>query len=112
MNNIEVRPEFLRAGKNDFFRKLNKEVQETVLKDKKLQYKNIYKAIFLLLLFLCCYCSILLFGSHTFLLFTFYILMGFSMILLFVNSFHDASHGALFFTKKQNRYFCYIVDFK
>lgn len=110
MNNIEVRPEFLRAGKNDFFRKLNKEVQETVLKDKKLQYKNIYKAIFLLLLFLCCYCSILLFGNHTFWLFTFYILMGLSMILLFVNSFHDASHGALFFTKKQNRTFCYIVD--
>ncbi|MGL2987433.1 fatty acid desaturase family protein [Flavobacterium sp. RSSA_27] len=110
MNNTEVKPEFLRPGKDDFFRKLNKEVQEKVLKDKKPKYRNRLKALLLLLIFIASYSSILLFGNSTPLLFLSYLFMGFSMILLFVNSFHDASHGALFFTKKQNRTFCYIVD--
>lgn len=110
MENIGQKPQFLRAGKDDSFKRLAKEVHETVLKDKRLQYKNIAKALGFIALFFISYTCILAFGNKTSFLFTFYIIMGFAMILTFVNSFHDASHGALFFTKKQNRMFCYVVE--
>lgn len=111
MSGIGQRPQFLRAGKDDFYKKLAKEVQQTVLKDKKPQRKNIIKAYSLIGAFLAAYICILVFGNHSILLYGFYIIMGFSMILIFVNSFHDASHAALFSTEKQNRNFCYIIDF-
>ncbi|MEZ4853329.1 fatty acid desaturase [Flavobacterium sp.] len=103
-------PVFKRASKDDFFKKMIKEVQEKVLTNKNIQRKNIYKALFLLFLFCVFYACILLFGNTTKLLFLFYILMGFSMIVLFVNSFHDAAHNAVFFSKKQNRWFCYVLE--
>ena len=109
MENLK-RPTFQRTSKDDFFRKMLKEVHENVLQDKNIQRKNIFKAIFLLVCFLCFYICILVFGNNTTLLFLFYILMGISMIVLFVNSFHDAAHGAVFFNKKQNRIFCYVLE--
>lgn len=36
--------------------------------------------------------------------------MGFSMIVLFVNSFHDAAHGSVFFSKKYNQLFCNVLE--
>lgn len=110
MDDIGQKPQFLRAGKDDSFKQLAKEVHEMVLKDKKSYYKNIIKAMSLLIMFASSYFSILAFGNNTLLLFTLYIIMGFSMILIFINPFHDASHGALFATKKQNRMFCYVVE--
>lgn len=109
MENLK-RPTFQRTSKDDFFRKMLKEVHENVLQDKNIQRKNIFKAIFLLVCFLCFYICILVFGNNTTLLYLFYILMGISMIVLFVNSFHDAAHGAVFFNKKQNRIFCYVLE--
>src|SRR6478609_2974534 len=105
MNTIGQRPQFNRAGKDDFFKKLVKEVQENVLKNKKLQRRNIFKAVGLFIAFTCFYSFTLIFGNNTPLLYTSYILMGLSMIVLFVNSFHDAAHGAVFPTKTQNRIF-------
>jgi linoleoyl-CoA desaturase len=110
MDTIGQKPQFLRTRKDDFFLKIVREVHEKVLNDKKMQYKNIIKALGLVTAFFIFYSCILIFGNNIPLLFALYILMGFTMILIFVNSFHDASHGALFFTKKQNRFFCYVVD--
>src|SRR5690554_7519719 len=103
-------PTFIRPQKDDFFKKLVKEVQENVLKDKSIQRKNIYKALFMLMMFFVFYGCILYFGNSTPLLFLFYILMGFSMIIVFVNSFHDAAHNAVFFSKRQNRLYCYVLE--
>lgn len=103
-------PVFIRPQKDDFFKKLVKEVQENILKDKSIQRKNIFKALFMLTIFFVFYGCILYFGNSTPLLFLFYILMGFSMIIVFVNSFHDAAHNAVFFSKKQNRLFCYVLE--
>lgn len=103
-------PIFKRASKDDFFKKMIKEVQEKVLANKNIQRKNIAKALFFLFLFVAFYSCILLFGNNTNLLFLFYFLMGFSMIVVFVNSFHDAAHGAVFFNKKQNRIYCYVLE--
>lgn len=105
-----ARPIYKRNATDKVLRKLTKEVQETVLKDKSIQKKNIAKALLFLASFLVFYVCILLFGNDTNLLYLFYILMGFSMIATFVNSFHDAAHSAVFFTKKQNRLFCYVLE--
>lgn len=103
-------PTFLRPKKDDFFKRLVKEVQENVLKDKSIQKRNVFKALFLLLLYFTFSGCILYFGNLTPLLFLFYILMGFSMIIVFVNSFHDAAHNAVFFNKKHNRIYCYVLE--
>lgn len=105
-----VKPVFQRPTKDDFFKKLIKDVQENVLSSKRLLIKNRIKAFLFLGLFLGFYSLILFFGNTTALLFIFYILMGFSMIILFINSFHDAAHGAVFETAKQNRLYCYVLE--
>lgn len=109
MNTLN-RPTFQKTSKDDFFKKMIKEVNEKVLQDKTIQKKNILKAVFLLISFFSFYVCILIFGNNTVALFSFYILMGFSMIILFVNSFHDAAHNAVFFNRKQNRLFCYLLE--
>lgn len=107
---MNKKPTFNRPPKDDFFKKLIKEVQENILKDKSIQRKSILKALGMLCLYLFFYGCLLYFGNSTPLLFMFYMLMGFSMIVIFVNSFHDAAHNAVFFSRKQNRLFCYVLE--
>jgi len=106
-----VKPTYKKPGPDDFFKKLQKEVQERVLGDKRIQRRNVVKTYFLLFLYLGFYTCILLFGNYTPLLFLFYILLGFSMIMLFINAFHDAAHGAVFKKRKHNQWFMYVLEF-
>ncbi|OYQ34393.1 fatty acid desaturase [Flavobacterium cyanobacteriorum] len=104
------RPVFEKPGKDDFFIKLHREVEEKVLKDESLRTKNIIKSISLLLIYVIFYSCILLFGNNTWLLFLFYMLGGFTMIVLFINAFHDAVHGAVFRKPKYNEWFTYTLE--
>lgn len=67
------RPVYRKPGTDDFFKMLQREVRETVLKDSSLYRMNIVKSIGLLVLFFLFYSCILFFGNNTLLLFTFYI---------------------------------------
>ncbi|SHG26957.1 linoleoyl-CoA desaturase [Flavobacterium johnsoniae] len=104
------RPVYLKAGSDDFFKKMRTEVNETVLQNSSLYHFNVIKSLGLLVLFFLFYSCILLFGSNTSLLFLFYILCGFTMIVLFINAFHDAAHGALFKKAKHNEWFLYVLE--
>lgn len=104
------RPAFAKPGKDDFFIKLHKEVEEKVLTNSNLRNKNIAKSIFLVLLYFIFYACILLFGNNTYLLFVYYVLIGFTMIVLFINAFHDAVHGAIFKKPKYNHWFTYTLE--
>jgi linoleoyl-CoA desaturase len=104
------RPVFKKPEADDFFLKLHREVQESVLEDKSLQRLGIIKAVFLLVVYLLCYFSILAFGNQTPLLLVFYMLTGFSMIVLFINSFHDAVHGSLFEKPLHNKRFTVVLS--
>lgn len=95
-----VRPTYKKAEPDDFFKKMQKEVQDTVLKDPSIQRTNIIKSIGLLLSYFGIYSMILLVGNNTGLLFLLYILLGFNTIILFINAFHDAAHGAV--SKRRN----------
>jgi len=105
-----VKPTFKKPGPDDFFKKLQKEVQEKVLSNKRIQRRIILKTCFLLALYPIFYACILVFGNNTYLLFLFYVLLGFSMILLFVNTFHDAAHGAVFKKRKHNQRLMYMLE--
>lgn len=103
------RPVFKKPDPDDFYKKLRQEVSQ-VLENPKYQRLGIAKAIGLLLLYIALYTGILLFGNHTILLFLFYILTGFAMITLFINTFHDAVHHSVFKTKRYNRWFTGILE--
>jgi linoleoyl-CoA desaturase len=104
------RPVYQKPGPDDFFKKMRREVEEKVLNNDKLYRLNIAKAFGLLALYVLFYCCILLFGNNTPLLFFFYVMSGFVMIVLFINAFHDAAHGALFRKPKHNDLFTYVLE--
>lgn len=101
---------YLKPGTDDFFKKMHKEVDETVLKNSSLYELNVVKSLGLLTLYFVFYACILFFGNRTSLLFFFYILCGITMIVLFINAFHDAAHGALFKKPKHNEWFTYVLE--
>ncbi len=103
------RPTFKKAGTNDFYRELQREVSEKVLSDNSLYRQNIAKAVGLLTAYTMFYASILLFGNNIQLLFLFYMLAGVAMMTLFINGFHDAVHGALFKSPRANFWFSQVL---
>ena len=105
-----IKPVFKKADRDDFFRHLQKEVQEKVLSNKNVQHQIILKSLSLLLLYFAFYSCILVFGNQTALLFTFYILTGLTMILVFLNGFHDAAHQSIFKNRKYNDWFSYVLE--
>ncbi len=104
------RPTYLKPDTDDFYKKMYKEVEDKVLKNKSLYRLNIIKSLALLGFYFACYAGILFFGSDVYLLYFFYILCGVTMIVLFINAFHDAAHGALFKKPKYNDMFTYILE--
>src|SRR5690554_4577250 len=107
---IMIKPVYKKANSDDFFKKLQKEVHENILNNKSIQRQNVIKSFALLLAYFTIYFCILLFGNSIYLLFLFYILLGWSTIILFINAFHDAAHGAVFKNKKHNHLFMNVLE--
>lgn len=105
-----IKPIYRKADSDDFFKKLQKEVHDTVLNDPSIQQMNVLKSIALLILYFVCYFCILFFGNSLPLLFAFYMVLGWSTILLFINAFHDAAHGAVFKKRKHNQWFTNVLE--
>ncbi|MBK0379118.1 fatty acid desaturase family protein [Mucilaginibacter segetis] len=105
-----IKPTFKKAGSDDFYKELLKEVQRKVLQNKSIQKQIIIKSILFITLYFTFYSCILLFGNYTRLLFLFYILTGISMILVFLNTFHDAAHGAIFKKRNYNEWLTYVLE--
>ncbi|HEY0298304.1 MAG TPA: fatty acid desaturase [Arachidicoccus sp.] len=105
-----AKPMFVKGPKDDIFRKIQREVKQNVLGNENIYRQNIAKVIVYALMFVLSYAGIFMFGNNAWWLFAFYILYGISMILIFVNAFHDAAHGALFKTRKLNHIFCYVLE--
>ncbi|MBD3581533.1 fatty acid desaturase family protein [Flavobacterium selenitireducens] len=108
--NQNKRPVFQKPKPDDFYIKLHKEVEETVLKNDYHYKQNIVKAFLFLFGYFALYGCILWLGAQTYWLYFFYVALGFNTILLFINSFHDAAHGALFKSPKNNRAFMYVLE--
>lgn len=104
------RPVYNKPNSEDFFKTMRSEVYESVLNNSSLYRLNISKSLGLLVCFFLCYACILFFGNSVPLLFLFYILCGVIMIVVFINGFHDAAHGALFKRSKHNEWFMYVLE--
>lgn len=104
------RPTYLKPDADDFFKRMREEVNEKVLKNESLYRLNVLKSIGLLMVFFLFYGCVLYFGDSLPLLFLFYILSGITMIVLFINAFHDAAHNALFKNPKSNELFTYVLE--
>lgn len=105
-----TKPSFKKAGADDFFKQLNAEVQQRVLNNRRIQQVIIVKSVLLVLLYFAFYACILMFGNYTPYLFTFYIATGLTMIMVFLNGFHDAAHGAVFKSRKHNELYTYVLE--
>jgi len=105
-----VKPVFSKPDKTDFFKELNKQVQHTIVNNHGIQNRIVFKAVLFLALYFLCYSSILIFGDNIYMLFFFYMVTGISMILVFLNAFHDAAHGAVFKRKIYNEWFVYVLE--
>lgn len=103
------RPVFKKAGPDDFYKELVAEVNQTVLGDDKYYRYNIFKTFLLLVLYFAFYAGILIWGNNTYLMFALYILTGITMIMVFINGFHDSVHGALFRKPRYNEMFSQIL---
>jgi linoleoyl-CoA desaturase len=104
------KPSFKKAGEDDFFKKLHRQVHADILHNKRIQNQIVFKSLLLLAIYFASYSCILLFGNNTSLLFCFYILTGLTMILVFLNAFHDAAHGAIFKKKIYNEWFTHVLE--
>jgi linoleoyl-CoA desaturase len=105
-----IKPTFKKAGDDDFFKKIQGEVQAGVLSNKRIQNQIVFKSLLLLIIYLIFYSCILLFGNNIYLLFAFYVFTGLSMILVFLNAFHDAAHGTIFKKKIYNEALTYVLE--
>lgn len=83
---------------------------EKVLNNSKLQKQNERKAVGLFFMYWIFYVLILLTGNHIGCLFLFYVLMGITMIILFVNSIHDAAHQCAFRNKRLNHIYVKTLE--
>ncbi len=100
-----AKPIFEKEPEDGFYKRLKTEVQESVLNRVSLRKQSEYKAIGLFLAYWMFYILILVFGNNILSLFGCYILMGVTMIVLFVNSIHDAAHQCAFRRKKLNNWY-------
>ncbi|MCJ8209488.1 fatty acid desaturase [Mucilaginibacter sp. RS28] len=105
-----VKPSFKKAGSDDFYKDLYKEVQIKVLTNKRIQNQIIFKSIFFIALYFLFYSCILVYGNSLPLLLLFYVLTGITMILVFLNAFHDAAHGAIFPRRSQNEALTWVLE--
>src|SRR4051812_12815389 len=86
------KPVFRKADPDDFFKLLQQEVNDKILCDKTTVHKIYWKAVLFPALYILSYLGILTLGNNLYWLFGCYMLMGTSMIHIFINVFHDAAH--------------------
>ena len=104
------RPKFQKTDTVPFYSQLKKEVDETVLIHPIPYRKSFGKAYLLLAIYLICYGLIYWIPVSMGFLLTLYMTMGISMMIVFINSFHDAAHGALFTHPKANNRFLWVLE--
>lgn len=70
----------------------------------------LFKAFFFPALYVLTYLSALRWGADPVVLFTCYFLLGLLLVLLFLNTIHDAVHATIFKSKKLNEAYVYLFD--
>ncbi|MCO5235052.1 MAG: fatty acid desaturase [Chitinophagaceae bacterium] len=70
----------------------------------------VWKAILFPLMYFACWTSAILFGTHSWVLFTCYFLMGIAIPLNYLNVIHDSVHYTIFKNRRINALYKYLFD--
>lgn len=106
----QSRPKYPKAEKDNFYSQLKAEVEQTVLNDQMALRLSYIKGLGLLLVYVVAYILIYFVPAQLNYLLPLTMGMGICMMVVFINSFHDAAHGALFNSPRNNERFLWVLE--
>lgn len=105
------KPRFSKSADEAIFHQLRYEVNTLVEQlEPKRRGTIVYKAVLFPIVYLLTYCGILASGHHPGIFFTCYFLLGVWLVMMFLNTIHDAVHGTIFSSKRLNDWYVYFFD--
>jgi len=106
-----TKPRYAKSGNEAVFHQLRQEVHTLVQQLAPARRNSIvFKAILFPALYILVYGSILAAGSQPALFYTGYFLLGILLVMIFLNTIHDAVHGTIFKSKRLNDWYVYFFD--
>jgi linoleoyl-CoA desaturase len=106
-----MKPRFTKSGEETIFHQLRLDVNNLVRQlEPERRRSIILKAVLFPVLYVLTYCGILTAGHHPGIFYTFYFLLGLWLVMIFLNTIHDAVHGTIFSSKRLNDCYVYLFD--
>src|SRR3954451_14499643 len=106
-----AKPTFVKDREGIMIQQLRQEVNDTVKKLEPERKTSItFKAILFPCLYLLSYAAALMWGKNSFAFYTCYFVMGFLIVINFLNLVHEAVHGTLFKNKRINNWYVHFFD--
>ncbi|WP_298735707.1 fatty acid desaturase [uncultured Chitinophaga sp.] len=106
-----LKPRFARSGEETIFHQLRLDVNNLVRQlEPKRKRSIIVKAVLFPVLYGLTYGAILFAGQHTGIFYAAYFLLGVWLVMMFLNTIHDAVHGTIFNRKWLNDAYVYLFD--
>lgn len=108
---VNAKPVFLKDHDLVLFQKLRSKVKNTIdLADSKKQIAITIKAMLFPLLYFAAYIAALTWAAGKLAYYFFFALMGFLLVINFLNLIHEAVHHTLFRNKRINRWYVHFFD--
>lgn len=106
-----LKPRFVKSGEETIFHQLRLDVNNLVRQlEPKRRRSIIFKAVLFPVLYGFTYWGLLLAGHHPGIFYTAYFLLGLWLVMIFLNTIHDAVHGTIFNSKRLNDCYVYLFD--
>lgn len=107
----QVKPRFSKSGEEAIFHQLRLDVNNLVRQlEPKRRRSIILKAVLFPVLYGLTYGGLLTAGHHSGIFYTAYFLLGLWLVMIFLNTIHDAVHGTIFNSKRLNDWYVYLFD--
>jgi linoleoyl-CoA desaturase len=106
-----IKPHYSRTGYEHIFASLRQDVNKMV-RHSTPNYRLVivFKAFLFPVLYILTYISALLWGKSVIILDGCYCLLGFLLVIIFLNTIHDAVHDTVFKSKRLNNLYVYFFD--
>ena len=108
-----IKPQFTKSNAvaEAAFQQLRKDVNLLITQLEPFRRKNIvFKALLFPLLYIATYTSLLEWGRNDWVFYSSYFMLGVTLVMIFLNTIHDAVHGTIFKQKWANEIYVYFFD--
>jgi linoleoyl-CoA desaturase len=106
-----IKPRYAQPSDDAIFQQLRQDVAILVRQLQPKRRGNILlKAVLFPAIYLFTYLTILVAGNQSGIFYTGYFLLGAFLVVVFLNTIHDAVHGTIFSNKKLNQWYVYLFD--